>query len=159
MTVMRKRLGLIILLGVALPAFASDEEQILQILEDTRSGWENADGAPFKKHFLDYDGARYFESGGQNIGLTDLIEHHVEPEGDALSLDLQFNNPQVEIFGDIAWVLVDTVVEATIKRDGRKIHNTGHQTTLLKKIDGHWRVLHTHSSSRPVKGPQAEEME
>ena len=79
-----------------------DEQQILGVIESTRVGWEQADGTPFSAHFLDWSGARYFESGGQNVGLTDLIEHHVEPEGKALALELQFNNPQIHIHNDVA---------------------------------------------------------
>jgi hypothetical protein len=141
-----------LLLMLSLSAQAeSDEEQILAIIEASRTGWEQADGTPFRQYFLDWEGARYFESGGQNVGLTDLIEDHVEPEGHALTLDLEFNNPQIQFHGDIAWVLTDTVVRATVKSSGREIHNRGHQTTILKKINGTWKVLHTHSSSRPVK--------
>lgn len=134
----------------------TDEQQILAILEASRVGWEKADGTPFRNNFHDWDGARYFESGGQNVGLTDLIEHHVEPEGHALTLNLAFNNPQIQIHDDFAWVLTDTVVKATIKSSGREIHNRGHQTTVLQKIDDVWKVLHTHSSSRPVKKEKKE---
>nr|WP_281084512.1 hypothetical protein [Alteromonas macleodii] len=63
---------------------ATDKDQIKDIIKQIEYGWENGDGAPFKKHFFDFKGARYFESGGQNVGLSDLIEHHVEPEKDAL---------------------------------------------------------------------------
>lgn len=149
---MNKFVYCISLLLLSLPVFADDAEtRILEILEDIRIGWETADGTPFKRHFHDWDGARYFESGGQNVGLADLVENHVEPEGTALSLDLEFNNPQIHIQGDFAWVLTDTVVKATINSSGRKIHNRGHQTLVLQTIDGTWQVLHTHSSSRPVK--------
>ena len=64
-----------------------NEKLIENIIDDIRLGWENGDGAAFRKHFLDWDGARYFEGGGQNVGLEDLIVHHVEPEAE-LGLDL-----------------------------------------------------------------------
>ncbi|MCH8321729.1 MAG: DUF4440 domain-containing protein, partial [Proteobacteria bacterium] len=70
-----------------------DKEAILNIIADVKYGWENGDGAPFRKHFLDFDGARYIESGGQNVGLDDLVTHHVEPEKDALEYpSLDFDN-------------------------------------------------------------------
>ena len=59
------------------------------ILEDVRVGWEQGDGTPFYTHLLDWDGARYFEGGGQNVGLRDLVENHVEPEAE-LGLRLEF---------------------------------------------------------------------
>lgn len=131
---------------------ATDEASILNIIDAIERGWETADGTPFREHFLDFEGARYIESGGQNTGLDDLVSHHVEPEGDALDgLDLKFSNIEVHIEGQTAWALADVEVIATVKRDDRQIHNRGYETFLFRAVDGDWKVIHTHSSSRPVK--------
>ena len=130
----------------------ADKQAINEIIESVRLGWLNADGTSFRKHFLDFEGARYFETGGQNIGLNDLVVHHVEPEGDAFTeFELNFTNIQTHLEGDFAWALVDVKLNATLKRDGRVLDNKGHETFIFKRIDGEWKVLHTHSSSRPVK--------
>ena len=127
----------------------ADKKQIEEIVSSIKYGWENGDGAPFRKYFLDFDGARYFESGGQNIGLNDLVEHHVEPEKDALVyLKLNFKNLQIHIEGDIAWALANTEVKGEVRKNGKVFDKTGHQTFLFKKIEGDWKVIHTHSSSR-----------
>ena len=132
---------------------SGDNDQVLTgIIESIERGWETADGAPFRQHFLDFEGARYIESGGQNEGLEDLVTHHVEPEGDALDgLDLTFSNIETHIEGDFAWAVADVEVKATVNRDGRKIHNRGYETFLFRRVEGEWKVVHTHSSSRPVK--------
>jgi hypothetical protein len=119
------------------------------ILEDVRVGWEQGDGAPFFSHFLDWDGARYFEGGGQNVGLQDLVENHVEPEAE-LGLKLGFSNIQTYFEGDFAWAVVDTEIRLTTP-DGRDIHNEGHGTYLFRWVDGAWKVVHTQSASRPVR--------
>jgi ketosteroid isomerase-like protein len=81
-----------------------------------------------------------------------LIEHHVEPEGDALdSLELNFSNVEMNVEGEFAWVIADVEVKATVKSDQREIHNRGYETFLFRRVDGKWMVIHTHSSSRPVK--------
>ena len=139
---------------VPLPVQASDEdrEAIIGIIAAIEKGWETADGTPFRQHFLDFEGARYIEGGGQNEGLADLIEHHVEPEGDALSgFELNFSNIETHIEGEFAWAIADVEVMATVKRDNRQIHNRGHETFLFRRIGSDWKVVHTHSSSRPVK--------
>ena len=131
---------------------SKDTEAIKTIIADIKSGWENADGTPFEKHFLDFDGARYIESGGQNDGLRDLIDHHVEPEGDALDdLTLTFSHIEVHFEGHFAWAIADVGVKATIKSDGRKLDKRGYETFLFRYVDGSWKVVHTHSSTRPVK--------
>lgn len=143
---------LFLLLALPYQSYAdTDQDKIKMILKAIENGWEQGDGTPFREHFLDYDGVRYIESGGQNIGLTDLIEHHVEPEGKSLKLDLDFNNPVITIEDDFAWVIVDTEVHATIYKTDRKIHNKGFETIILRKMGDEWKVLHTHSSGRPVR--------
>ena len=126
-----------------------NEALIENIVEDIRLGWENGDGAAFRKHFLDWDGARYFEGGGQNVGLEDLIVNHVEPEAE-LGLKLVFDNVQTHFEENFAWALVNTEIKLTTK-SGRKIHNKGHGTYLLRWVNNGWKVVHTQSASKPVK--------
>lgn len=136
----------------AAPAAPQDPALIEAIIADVAVGWETADGAPFRRHFLDFPGARYVESGGQNSSLQDLIEHHVEPEGDALAeLKLVFSDIEVNFEEGFAWAIASVSVKATIKSDGRKIDKKGYETFLLRDVEGTWRVVHTHSSTRSVK--------
>jgi ketosteroid isomerase-like protein len=136
----------------ALAEDTSDQEELELIIEQVRLGWLAADGTPFRENFLDFEGARYFESGGQNVGLSDLISHHVEPEAGAFEeFQLNFSNIETHIEGDFAWAIVDTEIMIILKSDGRKIHNKGHETFLFRSVDDQWKVIHTHSSSRPVK--------
>lgn len=129
-----------------------DEDQLRQIITAIEYGWENADGTPFYRHFLGQDGARFVETGGQNTGLADLVEHHVEPEGDALDgLDLIFGNIETHVEGDFAWALADVEVKAVVIKDGRQIHNRGYETFLFRRTVDGWKVIHTHSSTRPVR--------
>ncbi len=123
------------------------------ILEDIRVGWEQGRGAAFYTHFLDWEGARYLEGGGQNVGLRDLVENHVEPEAE-LGLQLGFSNIQTHFEGNFAWALVDTDIQLTTP-DGRAIHNQGHGTYLFRWIDGVWKVVHTQSASSPVREADA----
>ena len=128
-----------------------DSVALTAIIDAIEKGWEQGDGTPFRKHYLDFEGARYIESGGQNEGVTDLVEHHVEPEGDALSdFELSLSNVETHVEGDFAWAITDVEVKATVNRDNRKIHSRGYETFLFRRVDGNWKVIHTHSSSRPV---------
>ena len=135
------------------PLYAQENDSValVAIIDAVEKGWEQGDGTPFRDHFLDFEGARYIESGGQNTGLSDLVENHVEPEGDALdSLQLEISNIETHIEDDFAWAVADIEVKATIKSDQRKIHSRGYDTFLFRRVDGEWKVVHTHSSSRPV---------
>ncbi len=126
-----------------------DEQPILDIISAIEHGWENGDGAPFRENFLDFSGARYVESGGQNEGLDDLVVNHVEPEKDALEfLELDFSNIEVHFEGNFAWAVADTAVKGKVRSNGHEFDKTGRQTFLFRYVDAKWMVVHTHSSSR-----------
>ena len=138
-------------LSPQIQAQEGDTAALVAIIGAIEKGWEQGDGQPFREHYLDFEGARYIESGGQNEGLSDLVDHHVEPEGDALAdFELNFTNVETIIEGDFAWAIVDVEVKALVKSDQRQIHNVGYETFLFRRLDGKWKVVHTHSSSRPV---------
>ena len=145
-----------VLVFFAFPGYSNaqenDAEALISIVDAIEKGWEQGDGAPFREHFLDFEGARYVESGGQNEGLTDLVEHHVEPEGDALEdFELSLSNVETNIEGDFAWAIADVEFKALVKKDQSQIHSRGYETFLFRRVDGNWKIVHTHSSSRPVK--------
>lgn len=143
---------LMLLIGSVLNVQADDYEAITKIIAGIEYGWENGDGKPFRENYLDFDGARYIESGGQNEGLEDLVVHHVEPEKDALEfLELDFSNIEVNVENDFAWALADTRVKGKVRKSGREFDKVGYQTFLFRKVDGKWKVIHTHSSSRDYK--------
>lgn len=131
------------------PRVSADDAAILKIIEEIKAGWEDGSGTPFRKHFLDFEGARYFESGGENTGLEDLVVNHVEPEKTSIpDLELNVSNIDIHYEGDFAWAVGDTTVQGTIVRTGDKLDRTGKQTWLFRKVDDVWKVAHTHSSSR-----------
>ncbi len=141
----------LLIFAVSLPAAANnaDEQAIKQIIADIKYGWENGDGAPFRKHFLDFEGARYIESGGQNEGLDDLVTHHVEPEKDALEfLSLDFSGVEIHFEHNFAWAIADTRIKGKVRKTGKVFDKTGRETFLFRKLDKNWKVVHTHSSSR-----------
>ena len=122
---------------------------IKTIINDIKTGWETGNGEPFRQHFLDFEGARYIESGGQNTGLDDLIDHHVEPEKDALTfLSLEFSDIEINYEKDFAWAVANTRVKGEVRKSEKKFDKAGYQTFLFRKIDNQWKVVHTHSSSR-----------
>ena len=138
--------------STALATKSDDLVALEQIIEAVRNGWLEADGTPFFEYFLDFQSARYIETGGQNEGLTDLVEHHVEPEGDTLTdFELDFSAAEIHLEGDFAWAVVDVSLNATIRSSGENIQRKGYETFLFRRIDDQWKVVHTHSSTRPKK--------
>jgi len=80
--------------------------------------------------------------------LDSLVEHHVEPEKDALEyLKLDFSDIEVHFEGknkSFAWAIADTRVKG-------KVNKSGYQTFLFRKVGDVWKLVHSHSSSRDYK--------
>lgn len=154
---MNKLLISFVLLTVSLMAQAdpNGEIAIKQIIADIKFGWENGDGKLFRKHFLDFEGARYIESGGQNAGLDSLVNHHVEPEKEAFEyMNLDFSKIEIHFEDNFAWAIANTRFKAKAKKSGKTYDKSGYQTFLFRKINGIWKIVHTHSSSRNHKPAQ-----
>ena len=132
-----------------------DKQAIIDIITSVKYGWENGDGTPFRKNFLDFKGARYIEGGGQNKGLDSLVTHHVEPEKGAMEyMKLDFSDIEVHFEGknkEFAWAIADTRFKGKVKESGRELDKSGYQTFLFRKIDDEWKVVHSHSSGRDKK--------
>ncbi len=149
-----KKLAIVLTSFLLLSGFAAptDKAAILKIITAIEQGWENGNGAPFREHYLDFEGAVYVEGGGQNEGLDDLVTHHVEPEKDALEyLHLDFNNIEVHFEGNFAWATSDTKIKGKVRSNGKIFDKTGHETFLFRFVGDAWKVVHTHSSSRDVR--------
>jgi hypothetical protein len=143
---------LLVVSSVSFNAFADDKKAITKIIAGIEYGWENGDGKPFRENYLDFNGARYIESGGQNEGLDDLVMHHVEPEKDALEyLELDFSNIEINVENNFAWALADTRVKGKVRKSQREFDKKGYQTFLFRKVNDQWKVIHTHSSTRDYK--------
>ena len=133
---------------------AQDDESaaLVAIIDAIEKGWEQGDGTPFREHYLDFEGARYVESGGQDSSLTHLIEHHVVPESGSFdNFEVTFSNIDTHFEGDFAWAVADFEYKAIVKSDQRELHSRGYETFLFRRVDGNWMIVHTHSSARPVK--------
>ena len=131
---------------------SADDKAIKSIITLIQKGWEDGDGTPFRTHFLDYEGAQYFESGGQNLGLSDLVENHVEPEKNSIpDLKLGLSDLKIHYEEGFAWATASTTIQGTVVSSGRILDNTGKQTWLFRNFNGTWKVVHTHSSSRAAR--------
>jgi len=129
-----------------------DDVVIREIISDVQSGWEQGDGTPFREHFLDYVGSRYFESGGENTGLDDLVGNHVELEKKSIpDLKLGISNLQIHYENGFAWAIADTTAQGTLVKSGTTLDRTGKHTWLFRKVGRDWKIVHTHSSSRAAK--------
>ncbi len=147
----------LILLMSSCPAFAHnpDEEnrtEIQQVIRGVAKAWQDGDADALRKYFASDKGIRIIEGGTQNIGVDDLIEHHVLPHHEEfaeLAIDIKETEIHFANGYDNAWAISDFDVRIKTK-DGKETKATGYETFVLRKFNGKWKIVHSHSSTRRV---------
>jgi len=97
-----------------------------------------------------------FESGGVEGSYAHYIEHHLGPElGHFKSFTFSDYNIDVQVDGYYAFTtetyIYTFVLNPNEKGETRTISKKGVATSILKKTDGKWQIIKTHSSSRNNK--------
>ena len=127
-----------------------DRAKIESAVRAVAKAWGNADGPVFRRHYASDPEMRFVESGGENVGIEDLVENHVIPEQDHFKkMRVIVNGVEIHVSKDnkSAWSLSTIEFKATTKK-GKKIHSKGFETMIWEKRDRRWRILHSHSSMR-----------
>lgn len=129
-------------------------EEIQAVLRGVTAAWEQCDTAAFRKYYAPDKGTRMIEGGGQNIGVDDLILHHVLPHHEEFAaLGITINDTDVHFLGSgytNAWAIQDFDVLVKTKA-GKESRATGYETFILQRFNGKWKIVHSHSSTRSMK--------
>jgi ketosteroid isomerase-like protein len=96
-----------------------------------------------------------FESGGSEGSYTNYLEHHLGPELHHFNSFI-FSDYKVSVIVDLPYAFATETYIYTIdikaneekERDAMIINKKGVATSILKKTDGVWKIMKTHSSSR-----------
>ena len=95
--------------------------------------------------------SQVFESGGVEGTYAHYLEHHIGPEL-AEFREFTYRDYNLEVRLDLPFALVTEsyIYRIVVKADGRDVERQGVTTSVLKKVNGQWKFLQTHSSSRAL---------
>jgi len=99
--------------------------------------------------------SQVFESGGTEGTYANYIEHHIGPELSHFN-SFVFSDYNIDVQLDLPYAFTTETYIYTLdlkpnqekNRKAQVISKKGVATSVLKKIDGSWEILKTHSSSR-----------
>ncbi len=99
--------------------------------------------------------AQVYESGGVEGTYGNYVAHHLGPELDHFN-SFTFSDYKAEVAVNMPWAFTTETYVYTIDlkanpEKGRKamvISRKGVATSILKKIDGRWKIIKTHTSAR-----------
>ena len=95
--------------------------------------------------------SQVFESGGVEGTYAHYLEHHIGPELDEFK-EFAYRDYKLEVRLDPPFALTTEsyIYRIVVKEDGRVVERQGVTTSVLKKFNGEWKFLQTHSSSRAL---------
>ncbi len=135
---------------------AAEKEAVASVMKSYKDAIQNLTVEGTMELFT--DDATVLESGGVEGTYEHYVAHHLGPELDAFNSFI-FSDYTIEIDIDLPYAFTTETYIYTIDlkaneekgREARIIEKKGVATSDLKKIDGKWKIIKTHSSSRGIK--------
>jgi len=93
-----------------------------------------------------------FESGGVEGTFAHYLEHHIGPEL-AEFKEFSYRDYTVEVRLELPTALTTEsyIYRIVLKEGGKVVEKRAATTSVLKKINGEWKIIQTHTSSRAIK--------
>lgn len=93
-----------------------------------------------------------YESGGAEMSREEYASHHLGGDMQfSAAMEREVTGRREQTLDDVAWVLSATRTTGTFR--DREIDSVGVETMVLRRIDGAWRIVHVHWSSRSAPSP------
>jgi len=127
----------------------SDEEQAKEVLKKYHDAVEALDATGTEKLFA--ANSSVFESGGVEGTYSNYLDHHLGPELKEFK-SFTFNDYKINVTVELPFAFAtETYVYKIVLADDKEIESKGVATSILKKMDGTWKIIQTHSSSRRIR--------
>tara|TARA_R110000868_G_scaffold179602_2_gene419801 strand:- start:248 stop:730 length:483 start_codon:yes stop_codon:yes gene_type:complete len=132
----------------------TDTEAVIAVMKTYKDAIQNLTTEGTFNLFA--EDSEVFESGGVEGTYAHYIEHHLGPElGEFKSF--AFSDYEIDAKVDSPYAFTTETYIYTIvlnpndKGETRTIRKKGVATSVLKKMDGEWKIIKTHTSSRNTK--------
>ncbi len=93
--------------------------------------------------------SKIFESGSSEGNYAHYLEHHLSPEFKEFK-SFKYNNYNVDmkVDGNYAFATETYDYIIIVAKDNAEVKRNGVSTSVLKKVNGIWRIMISHNSSR-----------
>jgi len=132
----------------------ADKNDVIAVMKTYKDALQNLTTEGTFELFT--EDSKVFESGGVEGSYAHYIEHHLGPELGHFK-SFTFSDYEIDVQVDAPYAFTTETYVYTIvlnpddKGDSRTIKKKGVATSILKKMDGKWKIIKTHSSSRNKK--------
>jgi len=132
----------------------TEKEAVLEVMKSYKDAVQDLTTEGTFKLFT--EDSQVFESGGVEGSYANYIEHHLGPELGHFK-KFEFSDYEIDVQVDAPYAfttetyIYTIVLKADEKGDSRTIKKKGVATSILKRINGEWKIIKTHTSSRNTK--------
>lgn len=139
--------AIISLFSIALSAQSKDADEVKAVLQKYNTAIEKLDPAGTEKLFT--ADSQIFESGSSEGTYSHYLEHHLGPEfKDFSSFKFSDYKIDVQVNGSYAFATETYRYAIILVKDKQEVKRKGVTTSVLKKINGEWKIMTSHNSSR-----------
>ncbi len=96
------------------------------------------------------ENALIFESGGAERGKAEYAAHHLAADAAfAQAVPSVISTRSGQVVGGVAWIASEGRTTGSYK--GKAVNNVSTETMVLRRMNGVWKIVHVHWSSRTPK--------
>ena len=143
-------LPITLLMALIAPSISAQSDEVGEIralLERVATLMQAGDLESLNDIYSDGPGVHIIEGAGVNHGWVDYRDHHLTPELEAFkNFKYRFFAIEPQIRGDLAYTALRYELSADL--ESGHIEREGRGTFVLEKMNGEWRIVHTHTSGR-----------
>jgi len=129
---------------------AAEVQAVKKVMKTYKETLESLDVTDSYALFI--EDSEVLEQGKIEGTYRDYIANHIGPELGHFE-SFTFSEYEISVVLDMpyAFTTESYIYDIVLKEDSRKVERKATATSILNKIDGKWRIVKTHSSSRAVK--------
>lgn len=138
-----------VILCISLLSFSQnkDVDAVKSVLKKYSNAVEKLDVSGTEKLFT--TDSQIFESGGSEGTYAHYLQHHLIPEFKEFT-SFKYSDYKVDIQVDGKYAFATETYNYTLvlAKDKTEVKRKGVSTSVLKKINGEWKIMISHNSSR-----------
>ena len=128
-----------------------EQHEIVTLLERVSTLMESGDLEALDEIYAPGRGVHIIEGAGVNHGWIEYRDHHLAPELEAFeNFSYRWHSIEARIVGDLAYAAFQYDLDATTERGEVAVEGRG--TAILERMNGAWKIVHTHTSGRTRRG-------
>lgn len=138
---------LFFIIAPSVSAQSDDVDRIHTLIESVAQNIQEGDFAALDNLYSFSRGVHIIEGAGVNHGWVDYRDHHLKPELEAFNnLKYRYFAIEPQIRGKVAFSSFR--YELSADTESGHIELEGRGTVVLEKLDGQWKIIHSHTSGR-----------